>query len=113
MVFVILLMQSIAWAIAGLSAVPFALAGELAMSVLGIGTALFAIATSFVAVSIVWRQRRAWRIALVLEAACAVGFLLQLVVPIGADHGPVSLLTNLVLPVAALVLLSKQGESFS
>jgi len=42
-----------------------------------------------------------------LEITCLIGSLLLLVLPIGANHGPVALMTNLVLPVVVLLLLRK------
>jgi hypothetical protein len=110
---VLLLMQAIAWAIAGLSAIPFALAGELAMLVLGLATLLFALGAAFVAIGVVWRRRWARRIALALEVVCLFGSLLLLLVPIGANHGPVALLTNVAMPFAVIVLLKKSHEALN
>jgi hypothetical protein len=36
-----------------------------------------------------------------------------LVVPIGANHGPVSLMTNIALPIALIALLRKPREAFT
>jgi hypothetical protein len=111
--FVLLLMQAMAWAIAGLSAIPFALAGELAMLALGLATLLFALGAAFVAIGVVWRRRWARRVALALEVACLVGSLLLLLLPVGANHGPVALLTNVAMPLAVIVLLRKPHEALS
>ena len=111
--FVILLIQAVAWTIAGLSAIPFALAGEFAMIGLGLATLLLALGTSFVAIGVVWRRRWARRVALTLEILCIVGSLLLLVVPIGANHGPVSLLTNVAMPVAVILLLWRPKGAYS
>ena len=110
--FVLLVMQSLFWAIAGLSAIPFALAGEVFMLVLGIASLLFALVTCLLAIGILWRRRRARRWVMALEIACLAGSLLLMVVPIGANHGPVALMTNLILPIAIILLLRKQREAF-
>ncbi len=109
----ILLMQAIAWAIAGLSAMPFAIAGEPAMLVLGLATLLFALGAAFVAIGVLWRRRWARRIALALEVLCLGGSLLLLLVPIGANRGPVGLLTNVAVPLAVIVLLRKPHEALN
>jgi hypothetical protein len=41
------------------------------------------------------------------------GSLLLLAVPIGANHGPVALMTNVALPIALIVLLRKPRAAFS
>jgi hypothetical protein len=48
-----------------------------------------------------------------LEIACLVGSLLLLALPIGANHGPVAWMTNVLLPVALIVLLRKPREAFT
>jgi hypothetical protein len=103
--FVLLLMQSIFWMIAGISAVPFGLAGEVHMASLAIVTLLLALGTCLMAIGVIWRRRwaRVWAIA--LEVVSLVGSALLLVLPIGFNRGPVSLLVNVVLPVAVIVLL--------
>lgn len=111
----LLLMQSLCWMIAGISAAPFALAGEIFMAGLAVATLLLALATCLVAIGIVWRRRRARTIAIGLEVVCLVGSSLLLLLPIGASSGPVSLMVNIALPVAVIVLLRKSagGEAFS
>ena len=111
--FVLLLMQTLLWAIAGISAMPFALAGEPFMLGLGLASLLLAMATCLLAIGILWRRNRARRWAIRLEIACLAGSLLQMLVPIGANHGPVSLMTNVALPVALIVLLRKPREAFT
>jgi hypothetical protein len=103
--FVLLLMQATLWAIAGLSAFPFVLAGEVFMFGLGLASILLAALACILGVGLVKRRRRARRWAIALEVTCLVGSLLQLTLPIGANHGPVSLLTNVGLPLAVIVLL--------
>jgi hypothetical protein len=105
--FVLLIMQSLFWAIAGLSAMPFAFAGEFFMLGLGLASLLLALATCLLAIGVLWRRRwvRPWVIA--LEITCVIGSLLLLVLPIGANHGPVALMTNVVLPIAVFLLLRK------
>ena len=111
--FVLLLMQSLLWAIAGISAMPFALAGEVFMVGLGLASLLLALATCLLAIGILWRRNRAQRWAMRLEIACLVGSLVLLAVPIGANHGPVSLMTNIALPIALIALLRKPREAFT
>jgi hypothetical protein len=110
--FVLLLMQATLWAIAGLSAFPFVLAGEVFMLGLGLGSLLLGACACALAIAIVKRRRRARRWAIGLEATCLVGSLLQLALPIGANHGPVSLMTNVGLPLGVILLLrGKQMRS--
>jgi len=112
---VLLLMQSLCWMIAGIAAAPFALAGEVFMAVLAVATLLLALATCLVGIGVVWRRRRARTLALGLEATCLLGAWLLLLAPIGANIGPVSLIVNIALPVAVIVLLGKPSgdEAFS
>lgn len=103
--FVLLLMQATFWAIAGLSAFPFVLGGEVFMIGLGLASILLAAFACILAIGLVKRRRRARRWAIGLEVTCVAGSLLLLVLPIGANHGPVSLMTNVGLPLAVIVLL--------
>ena len=103
--FVLLLIQAMFWAMAGISAVPFAIAGEVFMIALAMASLLLALFTCMVGIGLVWRRRWARRVAIGLEATCLVGSLLQLLLPIGANHGPVSLLSNVVLPATIIGLL--------
>jgi hypothetical protein len=111
--FVLLLMQSLLWAIAGISAMPFALAGEVFMVGLGLASLLLALTTCLLAIGILGRRNRARRWAMRLEIACLVGSLLLLAVPIGANHGPVAWMTNVALPIGLIVLLRKPREAFT
>jgi len=104
-VFVLLLMQSILWMIAGLSALPFALAGEIHMIGLGVVSLFVALSVCLLGIGILWRRRWARRTALVLEIACLVGSAFVLLLPIGANRGPVALMVNVALPLAAVWLL--------
>jgi len=110
--FVLLVMQSMLWAIAGISAIPFALAGEVFMLGLGVASLVFALVTCLLAIGVLWRRRRARRWVMALEIACVIGSLLLMLLPIGANHGPVALMTNLALPVAVFLILRKQREAF-
>jgi hypothetical protein len=110
--FVLLMMQCTFWGIAGLSALPFVLGGELFMFGLGIASMLFAFIMFLVAIGVLWRRRWARRSVMVVEIICLVGSLLLLVLPIGANHGPVSLMTNVLLPIVVFVLLRKPREAF-
>ena len=103
--FVLLLVQAMFWTVAGLSAIPFAIAGERFMIGLGTVSLLLALFTSMVGIGLLWRRRWARRVAIGLEVTCLVGSLLMVVLPIGANHGPVSLLSNVVLPAAVIWLL--------
>jgi len=106
---VLLLMQSLFWLIAGISAVPFALAGEVYMGVLGLITMLLAMATLLLGIGVLWRRRRARAWAIALEVVCLFGAALLLVLPIGFNGGVVSLMVNVALPVAVIVLLRKDS----
>jgi hypothetical protein len=110
--FVLLVMQSLLWAMAGISAMPFALAGEVFMVELGLASLLLALTTCLLAIGILWRRNRPRRWAMRLEIACLVGSLLLMSVPIGANHGPVAWMTNVALPIALIVLLRKPREGF-
>jgi len=110
--FVLLVMQSMLWTIAGISAIPFALAGEVFMLGLGIASLLLALATCLLAIGVLWRRRWARRWVVALEITCLIGSLLLLLLPIGANHGPVALMTNLALPIAVVLLLRKQKAAF-
>lgn len=111
--FVLLVVQSLLWAVAGLSAIPFALAGEVYMLGLSIASLLLALATCLLAIGVLWRRRRARRWVLALEILCVVGSLLLLLLPIGANHGPVALMTNVALPIAVIALLRGQRPAFA
>jgi hypothetical protein len=104
-VYVLLLIQAIFWMVAGLSALPFVLGGEIHMLGLGLATLLLALFVCLLGIGILWRRRWARRVAIWLEAICLAGSALLLLLPIGANHGPVGLLTNLVLPGAVIWLL--------
>lgn len=106
--FVLMLLQVMFWAVAGLSALPFAVAGEYSMGLLGIVTLTFALMMCLVALGVLWRRRWARRVAIAVEAVSVAGSLLLLLLPIGANRGPVSLLVNVVLPAAVIVLLRKK-----
>ncbi len=103
--FVLLLMQASFWAIAGLSAFPFVLGGEVFMIGLGAASIALAAFACILAIGLVKRRPGARRWAIRLEATCLAGSLLLLVLPIGANRGPVSLMTNVGLPLAVIALL--------
>lgn len=113
--FVLLLMQSTFWFVAGLSAFPFALAGEIWMVALGIASFVLVGLSCMLATGLIRRSRGARRWTIVLELACLVGSALLLALPIGANRGPVSLLVNIVLPLAVVALLrgKKMRAAFS
>jgi hypothetical protein len=101
---VLMLLQSTFWLGAGVSALPFVLGGEVFMLALGIATIALAFGTCALAAAVVRRRARRWAIA--LEVTTLLGSLLLLAVPIGANRAPVSLLVNLALPLAVIILLS-------
>jgi hypothetical protein len=113
--FVLILLQSILWMVAGLSALPFGLAGELHMAALGLVTLMFAMVTCLIGIGVLWRRRWARRVALTLEVVCTIGSALQLLLPIGANRGPVALLVDVALPAAVVWLLwgKKTRSAFS
>ena len=111
--FVLLLMQSLFWLIAGLSAAPFVLGGEIHMAGLVVATLLLALGTCLLAIGVLWRSRRARGLAIALQVVCLFGTAVLLLLPIGFNRGPVSLMVNVALPVALVVLLRKDGEPFS
>ena len=103
--FVILLMQATFWLLAGASALPFVLGGEVYMLLLAAFSFALAGFTVWSGMEVVWRRGWARRVVLVLEWICLMGSLLMLVLPIGANRGPVSLLVNVALPIAVILLL--------
>lgn len=109
----LLLMQSLFWLIAGISAAPFALAGEIFMAGLSLATMLFALGTLLCAIGVLWRRRRARAFAIALEVVCLFGSAVLLLLPIGYNRGLVSILVNVALPLAVIVLLRKDREAFS
>ena len=112
--FVLLGMQSLFWFIAAISSAPFVLAGEYAMAGLVVVTLVLSLATLLLGIGVLWRRRRARGLAIALEVVCLFGAALLLLIPIGANHGPVSLMVNVALPIAVIVLLRKDPrETFS
>jgi len=107
--FVLLVLQATLWTGAGISAFPFVLAGEPFMIGVGVASLLLAAGAVALAVGVVRRRRRARRWALVLEWFCLAGSVVLLAAPIGANRGPVSLLTNVALPLVVILLL--RGKS--
>ena len=107
--FVLLLMQATFWLLAGISALPFVLGGEVFMLVLASISIALAAVTVVSAVFVVRRSRWARRTILILESLCVLGSLLLLLLPLGANRGPVSLLVNLVLPLAVIALLARRS----
>ena len=103
--FILLLMQATFWAIAGLAAFPFVLGGEVFMAVLGAASLGLAAVAAYMAVGLLRRRRRSRKWAIGLEVTCLAGSLLLLALPIGANHGPVSFMTNVGLPMAVIALL--------
>ena len=107
-------MQDLFWLIAGMSALPFALGGEVFMAALGVLTMLLALATLMLAIGVLWRRRRSRGLVIALEVMCLFGTAVFLLLPIGFNSGVVSLMVNVGLPVAVIVLLRKEsGEAFT
>jgi len=107
--YVLLLLQAIFWMVAGLSALPFALGGELHIFGLGLATMVLALLLCLVGIGVMWRRLWARRVAIWLEAVCLAGSALLFLLPIGANHGPVALMTNVLLPAAVIWLLWGKG----
>jgi hypothetical protein len=112
-VFVLLLMQSLFWLIAGISAIPFAIAGEVFMAPLAVATMLLALLTSMVGIGVLWRRRWARGLAIAIEAVCLFGSAVLLLIPLGFNRGPVSLMVNVLLPVAVILLVRKDEGAYS
>lgn len=108
--FVLLMIQSLAWTVAGISAFPFAVAGEVFMIGLGIASLVFALATCLLGIGVLWRRRWARRLVIALEVTCVLGSLLLMALPVGANHGVVSWMTNVGLPVAVILLLRRSAH---
>lgn len=102
-------MQSLFWLVAGISAVPFAIAGEVHMAGLALATMLLALGTLLCAIGVLWQRRVARGIAIGLEVVCLAGSALLFGVPVGSNRGLVSILVNAVLPIAVIVLLRKDS----
>jgi len=111
--FVLLLVQSMAWMITGISAAPFVLAGEIHMAGLALSTMLLGLGTLLCAIGVLWRRRWARGIVIALEVVCLFGTAVLFIAPIGFNHGLVSILVNAVLPLAVIVLLPNEQEVFS
>ena len=107
----LLLMQALTWMIAGISAAPFALAGEVHMAGLALATMLLALGTLLCAIGVLWRRSGARATAIALEVVCLLGSALLWLLPVGFNTGLVSTLANVVLPVAVIVLLRKDQLS--
>ena len=103
-------MQCVFWLIAGISAVPFALAGEVHMAGLALATVLLALFTLLLGIGVLWRSRRARSWVIALEVVCLAGTAILLLLPIGFNSGVVSLMVNVALPVVVIVLLRRSGD---
>ncbi len=103
--FVMLALQATFWAAAGISALPFVLGGEVHMLALGFASIAFGGATVWMAISVVRRRRWARRATLIIEWLTLIASLVMLVIPLGANRGPVALLVNVALPLAVILLL--------
>ena len=67
-----------------------------------------------VGIGVLWRRRRARGLAVALEVVCLFGSAVLLLLPIRFNDGPVSLMVNVALPIAVIVLLRKsEAEAFS
>jgi hypothetical protein len=103
--FVLLLMQATFWTAAGVSGLPFVLGGEVFMLALAAASFVLSASAIAMAVGVVRRSLGARRWTLGLESVCLGGAVFQQLLPIGANHGPVALLVNIVLPFAIILLL--------
>ena len=110
----LMLLQGVFWLIAGISALPFAVAGERFMAALGLATIMLALATFLLGVGILRRSPRARALTIALEVISLFGTGVLVLLPIGFNHGLVSLLVNAALPLAVIVLLRKEpGQTVS
>jgi hypothetical protein len=75
------------------------------MAGLGIASLVLALFVCLLGIGVLWRRRWARRTAIVVEVVTVIGAGLALLVPIGANRGPVALLVDLALPVAVVWLL--------
>ena len=80
--FVLMLLQATFWAMAGISALPFVLGGEVVM--VGLAAVSIAVAGGAVVLAAGVVQRRLWarRWSLVIEWICLVAAVLQLALPL-------------------------------
>jgi hypothetical protein len=108
-----MLMQSLFWLIAGISAAPFALAGETSMAFLALATLLLALGTCLTGLGVLWRRRWARAIAIALEVVCLGGTAVLMLAPIGFNKGLVSVVVSAVVPIAVIILLRRDGEAFT
>lgn len=106
-------MQALFWMIAGISAAPFGLAGEMHMAALALVTMLLALGTLLCALGVLWRNAKARGLAIALEAVCLFGSAILWLLPIGFNKGLVSTLVNAVLPIVVIVLLRREPEAVS
>ncbi len=109
----LLLMQSLFWLIAGISAVPFVFGGEVHMAALAIASMLLALVTCLVGLGVMWRRRWARGFAIGIEALCLFGTAVLLMIPLGFNRGPVSLIVNVVLPIAVILLVRRDEGAYS
>ena len=77
------------------------------MAGLALITMLLALTTCLVALGVLWRRLWARGVAMAIEIVCLVGAFLLITLPIGFNVGPVSLLVNVALPIAVIVLVRK------
>lgn len=108
-----MLLQSLFWLVAGVSAIPFAIAGETSMADLGLASVLLALFTLLLGIGVLWRRRWSRGLSITLEVVCFAGTAVLLLLPIGFNNGLVSLMVNLLLPLAVIVLLRKDREAFT
>ena len=99
--------------ITAISAVPFALAGEIHMGALALATLLLALGALVCAIGILRRRELARGIVIAVEVVCLFGTAVLFMAPIGFNHGLVSILVNGALPLAVILLLPKDQEAFS
>src|SRR5260370_33365029 len=103
--FVLIVLQSMFWTIAGISAIPFAIAGGIFMLGLGIASLLLALFATMMGIGLLWRRRCARRGILPLGGICPGGSLLVLVLPVGAHHGPGARMAHVGPPAAGALPL--------
>lgn len=106
---VLLALQASFFLVAGLSALPFGIV-EPSMRSEALLTLALAAFTFALARGVRRHQRWARGWTLIFELVSVAGNLLLMLLPIGALRGPVPLLTNLLLPAVAIVLLKTRSS---
>src|SRR2546430_17573666 len=104
-------MQSVFWLIAGISAAPFVLGGEVFMAGLAVATLLLALGTCMGAIGVLWRRTWARVAVIALEVTCLFGSAVLLLVPLRFNRGLRVVFVNEAVPVGVIGVVWKDGEA--